>query len=117
MAKDNGRIESDPETGEVISIEGMGEVSTALGRTLEGSEEQLSFELGSQYDLKDSTLKVATIPLITVSGQFQEGDRFKVLLEVEIEHLAFPPIKDRGFRVGTERRHHAQVLSATPHDA
>jgi hypothetical protein len=51
---------------------------------------------------------------MSVDGQFKEGDRIKVILEIEVEYIAFPPIKDRGFRVGTERRHHGVVLSASP---
>ena len=51
---------------------------------------------------------------MAVDGQYREGDRVRVVLEIEIEYVAFPPIKERGFRVGTERRHFGQVLSAAP---
>lgn len=113
MAKsDNGQL-VDPETGENISIEDM-ESQAVLGASLTGTEEQLSFDLGSEYQLSDSTLKLATVPSMSVSGQFSEGDRIKVVLEIEVEYISFPPIKDRGFRVGTERRHFGQVLSAAP---
>lgn len=114
MAKrsDNGSGQLvDPETGEKVSIEDMEPV---LGASLVGTQEQLSFDLGSEYQLSDSTLKLATVPSMTVDGQYSEGDRIKVVLEIEVEYIAFPPIKDRGFRVGTERRHFGQVLSAAP---
>lgn len=96
-----------------VSIEDMEPV---LAAALPGTQEQLSFELGSEYNLSDSTLKLSAIPPLTVDGQYAEGDRIKVVLEVEIEYIAFPPIKDRGFRVGTERRHFGQVMSAQPVD-
>lgn len=106
----------DKDTGEVVgsgSIEMMTEEAVG-GTPIGGTEEQLSFDLGSEFALSDSTLKLTAVPVMTVEGQFQEGDRIKIVLEVEVEHLAFPPIKSRGFRVGTERRHIAQVLSAQP---
>ncbi|MBO0729139.1 MAG: hypothetical protein J2P57_07755 [Acidimicrobiaceae bacterium] len=95
-----------------VSIEDMD--NATLPALLPGTSEQLSFDLGSEYNLSDSTLKLNSIPALSVDGQFSEGDRFKVILEIEVEYVAFPPIKDRGFRVGTERRHFGQVLSATP---
>lgn len=107
----NGNGLVDPETGEQVSIEDM-EPETALGTALVGTEEQLSFDLGSEYQLSESTLKLTAVPSMTVDGQYREGDRVKVVLEIEIEYVAFPPVKDRGFRVGTERRHFGQVLSA-----
>lgn len=113
MAKsnDNGQL-VDPETGDKVSIEDM--EPEILGAPLVGTDEQLSFDLGSEYQLTDSTLKLTAIPQMSVQGQYQEGDRIKVILEVEVEYLSFPPVKDRGFRVGTERRHFGQVLSAAP---
>ena len=108
----NGQV-TDEAGEEHVSIEDM-EPETSLGAALIGTDEQLSFDLGSEYQLSDSTLKLATIPSLGVNGQYSEGDRIKVILEVEIEYIAFPPIKDRGFRVGTERRHYGQVLSAAP---
>jgi hypothetical protein len=107
----NGLV--DPDTGERVSIEDM-DPETALGAALPGTEEQLSFDLGSEYSLNDSTLKLVQVPSMSVDGQYREGDRVKVILEVEIEYISFPPVKDRGFRVGTERRHFGQVLSAAP---
>lgn len=104
---DNGHVIDGEER---ISIEDM---DPALGHPLQGTEQQLSFDLGSEYDLSDSTLKLPPVPLMTVEGQYQEGDRIKLVLEIEVEYIAFPPVKDRGMRVGTERRHHGQVLSAT----
>lgn len=101
----------DPDTGDRISIEDM---EPLPGASLTGTEEQLSFDLGSEYQLADSTLKIATVPSMAVDGQYREGDRVRVVLEIEIEYVAFPPIKERGFRVGTERRHFGQVLSAAP---
>jgi hypothetical protein len=94
-----------------VSIE---EMEPVLVAALPGSQEQLSFELGSEYNLSDSTLKLPPLPPLTVEGQFNEGDRILVMLEVEIEYIGFPPIKDRGFRVGTERRHYGRVMSAQP---
>jgi hypothetical protein len=102
-----------PDNGHV-SIEDMEPV---LAVALPGTQEQLSFDLGSQYNLSDSTLKLSPVPPLSVDGQYAEGDRIKVILEIEVEYVAFPPIKDRGFRVGTERRHHGQVLSAQPVEA
>ena len=111
MAKsENGNL-VDPETGQHVSIEDMEPV---LGASLTGTAEQLSFDLGSEYQLSESTLKLAPVPAMSVAGQFAEGDRIKVVLEIEVEYISFPPIKDRGFRVGTERRHFGQVLSAAP---
>ena len=108
----------DPESGELIgeqqSIEGL--AAEPHGAPIPGTEEQLNFDMGSEYQLNDSTLKIVAPPIMAVSGQFQEGDKIKVVLECEIEHLSFPPIKSRGFRVGTERRHTAQVISAAPLD-
>jgi hypothetical protein len=113
MANDgNGNGLVDPETGQKVSIEDM--PPEVLGASLSGTEEQLSFDLGSEYQLSDSTLKLASVPSMSVTGQFREGDRIKVVLEIEVEYVAFPPIKDRGFRIGTERRHFGQVLSAAP---
>jgi len=102
--------------GSTQSIEDMAGDETVLGAAINGTSEQLSFDLGSEYNLTDSTLKLAQIPTMTVNGQFSEGDRVKVLLEIEVEYVSFPPIKDRGFRVGTERRHIGQVMSAAPVD-
>ena len=99
-----------------VSIEDMDGEQVSLGEPLHGTQEQLSFDLGSAYNLSDSTLKLTSVPPMTVIGQFAEGDRIKVILEIEVEYVAFPPIKDRGFRVGTERRHFGTVLSATPVD-
>lgn len=103
--------EGNPSNGSTQSIEDM---DLTLGVALPGTQEQLSFELGSEYKLSDSTLKLMTgaIPEIQVDGQFQEGDRIKVILEIEVEYIAFPPIKDRGMRVGTERRHYGTVIAA-----
>jgi hypothetical protein len=81
---------------------------------IQGTQEQLSFDLGSEYALRDSSLLIGKLPPITVEGQYQEGDRLKVLVEVEISYLAFPPIKHKGFRVGTERRHHGEAVGITP---
>jgi hypothetical protein len=106
----NGLV--DPETGDRVSIEDM--EPEVLGARLQGTDEQLSFDLGSEYQLSDSTLKLTSVPSMGVTGQYSEGDRIKVILEVEIEYISFPPVKDRGFRVGTERRHYGQVLSAAP---
>lgn len=112
--------ETEPETENSenghVSIEDMEGQQAVLVAALPGSQEQLSFELGSEYNLSDSTLKLPPLPPLTVEGQFDEGDRLKIVLEVEIAYIAFPPIKDRGFRVGTERRHYGQVLSAQPGD-
>lgn len=118
MAKssDNGSSLVDPETGDKVSIEDM-ESEAILGARLVGTEEQLSFDLGSEYQLSDSTLKLVQVPSMSVDGQYREGDRIKVILEIEVEYVSFPPIKDRGFRVGTERRHFGQVLSAAPIEA
>lgn len=113
MAKSDNNGNSslvDPDTGQ--SIEDMDPEST-LGAALTGTEEQLSFDLGSEYQLSESTLKLNSVPSLSVDGQYREGDRVKVVLEIEVEYVAFPPIKDRGFRVGTERRHFGQVLSAS----
>jgi hypothetical protein len=115
MATKNGKKPADdpqpePEQ-EFVSIEDMNVVP---GVALPGSQEQLTFDLGSEYNLALSTLKLGTVPSLSVDGQFHEGDRVRVVLEIEVEYIAFPPIKDRGFRVGTERRHHALVLSAEP---
>jgi hypothetical protein len=112
MATNENGQRVDPQTGELISIEDMGDV--VPGVALPGSQEQLSFDLGSEYSLADSTLKLSPIAPLSVDGQFREGDRVKVVIEVEVEYVAFPPIKDRGFRVGTERRHFGQVVSAMP---
>lgn len=114
MAKssENGQL-TDPETGEKVSIEDM-DHQEVLGARLVGTEEQLSFDLGSEYQLSDSTLKLVQVPSMSVDGQYREGDRIKVILEIEVEYVSFPPIKDRGFRVGTERRHFGQVMSAAP---
>lgn len=95
-----------------LTIDGLDEAGTALDSSLEGTEEQLSFKTGSEFNLADSTLKIAAIPPLTVRGQYKEGDRIQVVVEVEVEHISFPPIRDRGFRVGTERRHHASPLAA-----
>jgi len=109
MAQQNGK-QADEQT---ISIEDM---PVAEGPAIPGTGEQLSFDLGSQYNLAFSTLKLSSIPSLAVDGQFQEGDRVRIELEVEVEFMSFPPIRDRGFRVGTERRHHAVVLSASALD-
>jgi hypothetical protein len=104
------------QNGNTQSIEDMQQDETVLGAAINGTSEQLSFDLGSEYSLSESTLKLAQVPTMTVHGQFSEGDRVKVMLEIEVEYVAFPPIKDRGFRVGTERRHIGQVMSAAPVD-
>jgi hypothetical protein len=114
MAKQQSNGQVVDEQGEKESLEDMD--VAVLGSPIVGTAEQLSFDLGSEYDLSDSTLKLAPVPPMAVQGQFAEGDRIKVVLELEVEYVAFPPIKDRGFRVGTERRHFAQVLSAAPLD-
>lgn len=101
------------QASEFVSIEDM-EPDTIEGSALPGSQQQLSFDLGSEYNLAFSTLKLGAVPALRVDGQFHEGDRVRVILEIEVEYVAFPPIKDRGFRVGTERRHHGLVLSAEP---
>lgn len=111
----------DKETGEVVAeseeqgtLEGMPAVE--MPGPLTGSEEQLSFDMGSHYALNTSTLKIGAIPLLTVEGQYKEGDRLRVIVEVEVESIAFPPVKHRGFRVGTERRHLAQPLAVAEAD-
>lgn len=113
MARQHNNGQVVDEAGERQSIEDM---DPALGSPLQGTAEQLSFDLGSEYNLSDSTLKLASVPPMSVSGQFSEGDRIKVVLEIEVEYVAFPPIKERGYRVGTERRHFGQVLSAVTAD-
>jgi hypothetical protein len=116
MATKNGKQpadEPDVEQQEFVSIEDMN-TNMVPGSALPGSQEQLSFDLGSEYNLALSTLKLTGVPSLSVDGQFHEGDRVRVILEIEVEYVAFPPIKDRGFRVGTERRHHGLVLSAEP---
>jgi hypothetical protein len=113
MAKAAKQETENAENGHV-SIEDMEAQENVLVAALPGTQEQLSFELGSEYNLSDSTLKLPPLPPLTVEGQYQEGDRMRIVLEVEIAYIAFPPIKDRGFRVGTERRHYGQVLSAQP---
>lgn len=107
----NGKQADQEQTEEYVSIEDM---DVMPGPSLPGTQEQLSFDLGSDYNLALSTLKLSSIPPLSVEGQFREGDRVRIELEVEVEYVAFPPIKDRGFRVGTERRHHGLVLSAVP---
>ena len=113
QTQQNGNGLVDPESGQ--SIEDM-QPEAILGAPIVGTDEQLSFDLGSEYQLSDSTLKISTIPAMSVHGQFAEGDRVRVIVEIEVEYVSFPPIKDRGFRVGTERRHFGQVLSAAPVD-
>jgi len=112
MARDENGSQAAAEA-EHVSIEDMDVVP---GEPIIGTEEQLSFDLGSEYNLSQSTLKLSTgsIPHLQVEGQFREGDRVRVILEIEVEYISFPPVKDRGFRVGTERRHHGLVLSAEP---
>ena len=114
MAKssENGQL-TDPETGEKARRSRTWSTECWAPR-LAGTEEQLCFDLGSEYQLSDSTLKLIQVPSMSVDGQYREGDRIKVILEIEVEYVAFPPIKDRGFRVGTERRHFGQVMSAAP---
>jgi hypothetical protein len=107
----NGRMVDS--NGEVLDLESMTDADV-YGEALKGTEEQLSFELSSEHALQESTLKLSAVPPLAVDGQYKEGDRVRVVLEVVVEHVAFPPIKARGFRVGTERRHHAQVVSARP---
>jgi hypothetical protein len=104
------------ENGQQPNTQSIEDMEPVLRALLPGTQEQLTFDLGSEYNLSDSTLKLTTgsIPAMSVDGQFKEGDRIKVILEIEVEYIAFPPIKDRGFRVGTERRHHGVVLSASP---
>lgn len=109
---ENGKRAEQEQTEEYVSIEEMGIVMP--GPALPGSQQQLSFDLGSDYNLALATLKLGAIPPLSVEGQFREGDRVRVELEVEVEYVSFPPVKDRGFRVGTERRHHGLVLSAVP---
>jgi hypothetical protein len=106
-------LNGDQPDSEFVSIEDM-EPDTLEGSALPGSQQQLTFDLGSEYNLAFSTLKLGAVPSLRVDGQFHEGDRVRVVLEIEVEYVAFPPIKDRGFRVGTERRHHGLVLSAEP---
>ena len=101
MADENG--------SESRTIEALADDASTM--PLQGSE-QLSFEMGSEYRLADSTLRLAATG-ITIDGQFQEGDRVKLLVEAEVEYVSFPPIRSKGHRVGTERRHHAQVLWAS----
>jgi hypothetical protein len=95
------------------TIEGMEAEGAVPGAMLIGTEEQLSFDLGSQYGLKESSVKLLAPSAFAVEGQYQEGDRIQIVLDVEIEYIAFPPLRDRGFRVGTERRHFATVLAAS----
>ena len=110
---DQQQTNGDQPDSEFVSIEDM-EPDTLEGSALPGSQQQLTFDLGSQYNLAFSTLKLGAVPALRVDGQFHEGDRIRVILDIEVEYVAFPPIKDRGFRVGTERRHHGMVLSAEP---
>ena len=105
MSDDNG---SGSQTIEEIAEEG-----TILGGTLIGTDPKLSFKTTSAYTLADSTMAIAKVPPLTVEGQFQEGDRVQVMLSLEVTHVSFPPLMDKGFRVGTERRHHAEPLDAT----
>jgi hypothetical protein len=111
MARQNSNGQVVDEQGERESLDDM-DGPEVLGSPIEGTAEQLSFDLGSEWDLSDSTLKLAPVPPLAVQGQFSEGDRVRVVLEIEVEYIAFPPIKDKGFRVGTERRHFGQILSA-----
>ena len=119
--KDKAKLYAVDSDGEVLgeiggdeegkSIDDLAEDET-FGYELRGTEEQLSFEVGSEYELRSAFVKIPAAGELGVVGQFREGDRIKVLLEIEVEHVSFPPIKHKGFRVGTERLHHVQIIDA-----
>lgn len=110
----------DPETGEILpDAEEAGQTLEnmdidVLDPSLKGTETQMDFNLGSSYEVRQSTLKV---PMITknVTGQFADGDRVKLLVEVEVEDFNFKPITDRtGNKLGVERIHKAVVIDVRP---
>jgi hypothetical protein len=97
------------DAGEGKSIEEM--PFEELDRSLDGTQKQTSLEFGSEYSVAHSTLKIKAPPVMTVNGQFRDGDKVKVTIEVEVYDVTFPPIKDRtGNKLGIERKHLAEVI-------
>lgn len=78
---------------------------------MRGSSRQLSFDVGGRADdLIGSRLKIPSgdYPLL---GQFPQGKRVRVILELEIEDIHFKSVRDReGMRVGRDRIHQAVVI-------
>ena len=127
-AKDEPNV--DAETGEVLDGPwGAGEEPdpSAEGKSLEdmhpddffdglfGSDPQMSFDLGSDFIVSRSSLKIGPIPEIPVRGQWKDGEKIRLEIEVQIEQVHFKPVTTKtGQRVGTERHHRAVVLSCDP---
>lgn len=119
----------DPETGEVLEgpwgaeEEGEeGEAKTLEGMTpddffdgLFGTDDQLSFDLGSDYTVARSSIKIGSIPEIPARGQWKDGEKIILQIEVEVDGILFKPITTKGgARIGTERHHKARVLRCDP---
>lgn len=76
-----------------------------------GTDPQLTFDLGSDFVVHRSSLKIGAIPEIPVRGQWKDGEKIVLEIEVEVEQIHFKPVTTKtGQRIGTERHHKAVVL-------
>lgn len=80
---------------------------------LEGSDGQLSFEVGGKR-VTSSELKLVGGKL-EVEGQFAKGERAVLRVEIEVGEVAFVDSRDgkTGQVVGCARRHKARIVNVS----
>jgi hypothetical protein len=107
-------IRVNADTGEVgdtgKTLEELAEEAAADPPFMRGSTRQLSFDVGGRDDLISSRIKIpgGEFPLL---GQFPQGKRIRIELDIEIEDIHFKAVRDReGLKVGRERIHKAVVI-------
>lgn len=118
---DKPPITVDADTGEILDDQGE-----RTGRTLEdltdeyippffvrGAQQQLSLDVGADVSVVGSMLKIKAqeVPLL---GQYRVGQKVRLLVEVEVEDVAFKSIRSKytGDIIGLDRLHVGSIETA-----
>src|SRR5574338_1069400 len=99
------------------TVEGTGKTLEELAKEaapedngfMQGSSGQLSLDVGGRDDLIGSRIKIASgdFPL---AGQFPQGKRVRIEMEIEIDEIHFKTVRDRdGLHMGRDRIHRAVI--------
>ena len=113
MADDITKFKSGAENGK--TLEQLAEEAEEMeeGTYVRGSNRQLSFDVGGKADDLLSSKIILAGEQFPVLGQFPQGKRIRLTVEIEIGDITFQQVKDKaGNVVGRRRIHKAAMVQA-----